>query len=68
MSDSYMVITEKDWEQADEKMRSWMLFNTVQNMNCRLKKLERRPVVDKIYAFVGGIIGGAAAYIGLKVS
>jgi hypothetical protein len=23
MSDSYMVITEKDWEQADEKKRSW---------------------------------------------
>ena len=63
-----MVITEKDWEKANEKARSWMLFNTVQNMNCRLKKLERRPVVDKVWAFFGGIIGGAAAYIGLKIS
>ena len=68
MSDSYMVITEKDWEQADERQRSWMLFNTMQKMNCRIKKLERRPVIDKIYAFGGGIIGGAAAYLGLKIS
>ena len=68
MSDSYMVITEKDWEQADERMRSWMLFNTIQNMNCRLKELEKRPSVEKIYAFAGGVIGGAAAYIGLKAS
>ena len=68
MSDSYMVITEKDWEQADEKMRSWMLFNTVQNMNHRLKKLERRPVIDKIYAFAGGVVGGALAYFGIKMS
>lgn len=67
MSDSYMVITEKDWEQADEKSRSWMLFNTVQNMNCRLRKLEKRPLVDKVYAFVGGIIGGALAYLGIKI-
>ena len=66
MSDSYMVITEKDWEQADEKSRSWMLFNTVQNMNCRLKKLEKRPIVDKIYAFAGGAFGGALAALGLK--
>ena len=68
MSDSYMVITEKDWEKADEKQRSWMLFNTMQNINCRVKKLERRPIVDKVWAFVGGIIGGAAAYLGLKIS
>lgn len=66
MPDSYMVVTEKDWEQADEKQRSWMLFNTMQKMNCRVKKLERRPIVDKIYAFAGGVIGGALAALGLK--
>lgn len=68
MTDSYMVITEKDWEKADEKQRSWMLFNTIQNMNHRLKKLERRPVIDKIYAFSGGVVGGALAYFGIKIS
>ena len=68
MSDGYMVITEKDWEKATPENRSWMLFNTVQNMNNRLKKLERRPIVDKVLAFGGGIFGGALAYLGIKIS
>lgn len=68
MSNGFMIITEKDWENATEKQRSWMLFNTVQNMNDRLKKLERRPIVDKVLAFGGGIFGGALAYIGIKMS
>jgi len=68
MPDGYMIITEKDWEQSNENQRSWMLFNTMQKMNCRVKKLERRPIVDKLWAFAGGIVGGAAAYLGLKIS
>ena len=68
MSDSYMVITEKDWEQATPEQRDWMIFNTIQKMGCRLKKVEKRPITDKVWAFAGGISGGAAAYLGLKIS
>ena len=68
MPNGYMIITEKDWEKATPENRSWMLFNTVQNMNNRLKKLERRPIVDKVLAFGGGIFGGALAYLGIKMS
>lgn len=68
MPNGYMVITEKDWEKADENQRSWMMFNTIQNMNQRLKKLERRPIVDKALAFGGGFFGGALAYLGIKMS
>ena len=63
-----MIITEKDWEKATPEQRDWMVFNTIQKMGCRLRKLERRPVIDKIYAFVGGIIGGALAYLGIKIA
>ena len=51
MPNSYMVITEKDWEKANEEQRVWMMFNTIQNMNYRVKKLEKRPIIDKIYAY-----------------
>ena len=68
MPNGYMVITEKDWEKTTPENRSWMLFNTVQNMNNRLKKLERRPIIDKALAFGGGIFGGAMAYLGIKIS
>lgn len=68
MPNSYMIITEKDWEKATPEQRDWMVFNTIQKMGCRLRKLERRPVIDKIYAFAGGIVGGALAYLGIKIS
>lgn len=63
----YMVITEKDWENASEKQRGWMMFNTVQDMNKRLIKIERRSLLYKTFAFAGGIFGGACAYFGIKV-
>jgi len=67
MSNSYMIITEKDWEEASEKQRSWMMFNTIQSMDARLKKLEKRPIMDKVFSFAGGIIGGALAFLGIKI-
>ena len=67
MSNSYMIITKEDWEDATEKQRGWMLFNTIQSMDARLKKLEKRPIIDKVFSFVGGVIGGALAFIGIKI-
>jgi len=68
MSNSYMIITEKDWEKADRDQRGWMIFNTVQNMDIRLRKLEKRPIIDKLFSFLGGMIGGACAFLGIKVT
>lgn len=63
---SYMIITEKDWEKATPEQQNWMTFNTMQKMDQRLKKLESHPLRDKLFAFGGGIIGGALASMGLK--
>ena len=67
MSNGYMMITEKDWEKASEEQRSWMTFNTIQSMDKRLGKLEKRPIIDKVASFAGGILGGALAYLGIKI-
>ena len=67
MSNGYMIIKEKDWEKASEEQRSWMVFNTIQSINVRLEKLEKRPIINKALSLVGGVIGGALAYIGIKV-
>ena len=61
-----MIVNEKDWEHATEEQRSWMVFNTIQSINVRLEKLEKRPIIDKALSLVGGVIGGALAYIGIK--
>ena len=64
-----MIITDKDWENATEEQRSWMLFNTMRDVNSRLERLEKRSfLVDKIYSFFGGILGGILAWLGIKIS
>ena len=68
MSSGYMIINEKDWENASEEQRSWMVFNTIQNINVRLEKLEKRPIIDKALSLIGGVIGGALAYFGIKIA
>ena len=67
MPNSYMVITEKDWDEMPSKQQRWLLFNTMQSINKRLKKVERRPIIDKVLAFGGGAIGGALTAMGFNV-
>lgn len=68
MSNNVMIITEKDWEKTTPERRSWMMFNTIQNLDKRLRVVEKRYVVDKLFAFGGGIVGGALAFLGIKVT
>ena len=67
MANGFIVIHEKDWEKANAEQRAWMTFNTLQDVNLRLRKLEKRTLVDKVSSFAGGIVGGALAFIGIKV-
>lgn len=70
MANGFIVVTEKDWEQATPERRSWMIYNTLQALENRLRKLESKAFLEKIYSFSGGMLGGALAvwaYLGLKV-
>ena len=64
---NHMIVNEKDWDIASEEQRSWMVFNTIQSINTRLEKLEKRPIIDKALSLIGGIIGGALAYLGIRM-
>jgi len=68
MSNGFIVVDDKDWESASQEQRDWMTYNTILSIDARLTKLERKPWVDKVCSFVGGIIGGALAFIGIKVA
>jgi len=63
----FLVLNEKDWENMTPEQKEWATFNTLQSMNERLKTLEKRPFHDKCFSFMGGIIGGAAAAVGIKI-
>lgn len=64
--DGFMVVTEKDWEQANPCQRDWLIYNTLQSIHARLVKLENRSFYHQCAAFSGGIIGGIATVLGFK--
>lgn len=69
MPNGFIVITEKDWEESTSDRKSWMIYNTLQALEERIKHLEGKAFIEKTYAFVGGILGGALAvwaYLGLR--
>ncbi len=66
MTNGFLVVDEKDWKELAPERRDWLIFNTLKSMDTRLKTLEHRPFIDKCFAFLGGIIGGFAAALGLK--
>jgi hypothetical protein len=68
MANGFIVLDEVDWEGMDQDQRSWMLFKTLKSIDARLSKLEKRPLTDKCWSFLGGAVGGFAAALGLKWS
>jgi len=60
------VITKETWAELPAEQREWLLFDTLQSVNERLKIVEKRPLLDKCIAFAGGIIGGFLAALGYK--
>lgn len=66
MVNGFMIVNEKDWESASAEQRDWLIFNTLQSLDSRLKSLESKSVFDKVCAFAGGVVGGLAAALGLK--
>lgn len=70
MRDGFIVVSEQDWEAATSDRRSWMVFNTLRNIEERITKLENKVYLEKIYSFFGGCLGGAIAvwgYLSLQV-
>jgi len=59
-------IDETDWGHMEPKQQSWLTFNAIQSMDARLSKLEKRPLMDKCFSFLGGIMGGFAAALGIN--
>jgi hypothetical protein len=62
------IITKETWENMPQDQREWLLFDTLQDVNTRLKVVEKRPFTDKCFAFFGGIVGGALTAFGIKWS
>lgn len=62
-----MIITKETWGSLPGTDREWVLYNTLQDIDDRLKRLETKSIFHKSLAFLGGILGGIAAYFGSKM-
>ena len=61
MANGFLVLRREDWEKATPDQRDWYIYNTLQNINNRLQKLEKKTLSPKICALLGAILGGFAA-------
>lgn len=66
MGNGFLVVDEKDWKELAPERRDWLIFNTLKSMDGRLKKIEKRPIMDKCFSFLGGVMGGFFAALGIK--
>lgn len=58
------VVNRETWNRIPQEQRDWLLFDTMTNLICRLKSLERW---NKTLSFSGGVVGGALAAFGIKM-
>lgn len=66
MANGFLVVDEKDWKDLTADRRDWLIFNTLKSLDNRLMCLEKRPLTDRLFSFIGGVVGGIAASIGIK--
>ena len=62
-----MVVKKERWKEFSEEEKSWITYDTLQDINKRVKKLENRKFWDSAKSFAGGLIGGAVAILGIKL-
>jgi len=58
------IITKETWEHMSQEQRDWVLFDTMKNLTNDVKSLKRW---NKCTSFLGGIVGGVAAVLGIKL-
>lgn len=75
MDNNVIVFSDDDWSRATPSRQAYLILNTLKALNKRIKAMEsqlkKSLFFDKIFALIGGIIGGSlttATYIGLKAS
>lgn len=67
MGNLKMPVSEESWKALDKDEQSWFIYNTLRSFDRRLEHLEGRKLIDKSLTLAGGVIGGALAFLGLKL-
>lgn len=57
------IVSKETWDHMPDEQQKWIMFETMQAVNARLKRLEKW---NRVASFCGGIIGGICAAVGIK--
>lgn len=55
----------KELKSIDEKLD--FVYLALTGLDCRVERIEKRTWAKTIFAFAGGIVGGAMAYLGIHI-
>lgn len=64
MTGTGFIVTKDTWEKTPQEQRDWIVFETLQSIDCRMRALERW---NKWLSFAGGIVGGVTAVLGMQL-
>lgn len=64
MANGGFEVNKDTWRHIPEEQKSWIMYETMQVVICKLKKLERW---NKALSFFGGMIGGMVASYGAQL-
>ena len=59
-------ISRETFETLADEQKLMIIFDILVNINERIENLEKSKW-NKIFSFVGGIVGGALAFLGIKI-
>lgn len=60
-------ITKDTFKTMDVDSKLNVLFDYAHESRKDVMQLKKRPILDKACSFAGGVIGGALAYLGLRL-
>jgi len=66
MTDVKMIVNKETWSKLAGEEREWILYNSLCELDDRLKRIENKSFFHKTLAFLGGVFGGMVSYFGSK--
>ena len=67
MPNARMIISKERWAEMSEKEQSWILYDTMISVDERMCCMEKQKTLTKALTFLSGVVGGASAYLGIKL-
>lgn len=73
MAENRMILTKESWGHLSSENQSWIIYNTVNDLDSRVQRIEHRcthcyngRLFSKTISFLGGCLGGIIGFFSSK--